>query len=147
MRTLLRFLAAPDADVDEQIMYLRRFGVLFLLHQMRGNVADDTFNRAVASMNDHALGFGDGRVHAAQLADINKTLLVDVIHRHGDFVGVAGEHEPGRTAFVEHGDAVAVGIGEGLVSELSGIIQPGPLAAGFVTDGTWRVDQGFEESE
>ena len=70
------------------------------------------------------------------------TFVVDVIDGHGDFVGVAGEHEPGRTAFVEHGHAVAVGVGEGLVGEWSGVIEPDPLAAGFVADGAGRVDQG-----
>ena len=44
----LRFLAAADADVNEQVVDLGRLGVLFLLHQVRGDVADDAFDRAVA---------------------------------------------------------------------------------------------------
>ena len=42
-------------------------------------------------------------------ADINETIVVDAIDRHGDFIGVAGEHQSRRTALVQDGDGVAMG--------------------------------------
>ena len=67
-------LRLADADVNEQVVDLRRLGVLLVLHQVRRDVADDAFDRAVAGMNDHALRLGDGRVHAAHLAHVNDNL-------------------------------------------------------------------------
>ena len=138
---LLGFFTAGDADVNEQVVNLGRLGVLLLLHQMRSHVADDAFDGAIAGVNDHALGLRDSGVHAAHFADVYEALAVDVIDGHGDLVRVAGEHEPRRTALVEYGDTVAVSVGERLVGELCGIIQPGPLAASLVSDGAGRVNQ------
>jgi hypothetical protein len=60
---------------------------------------------------------------------------------------VPGEHEPGRASLIKDRHTVAVGVGEGFVGELPGIIEPDPLAAGFVADRTGRIDQLFEEGE
>ena len=69
-------------------------------------------------------------------------LVVDVVDRHGDFIGVAGQHQARRTAFVQHRHAVAVGVGKSFVGELLGVIEPDALAAGFMADRAGRVDEG-----
>src|ERR1017187_9736071 len=54
---------------------------------------------------------------------------------------VRGEHDARRTALVQHGDAIAVGVGKRFVGELFGVIEPDALAADFVAGGTRRVDE------
>jgi hypothetical protein len=94
-----------------------------------------------------ALGLGDGRVDAAGLADVDESLGRDEVHRHGDFVGVRREHQSGSAPLVEHGHAVAIGVGEGLVGVRAGVIQPDAQAAGLMTNRTRGIDEGFEESQ
>ena len=74
-------------------------------------------------------------IDAAHLADVDEAFVVDVIDGHGDFVGMAREHQPRRAALVENGDAVAVGVGKGFVGKGFDIIQPDPLAARFMAGG------------
>src|SRR5581483_7847092 len=69
------------------------------------------------------------------------------IHHHGDFISMRGQHQAGRTAFVQHRNAIAIGIREGGVREFGNVVEPDPLAAGFMADGTGSVDQGFEKIE
>ena len=137
--------AASDTQVDKEVMDFRRLGVRSLLQEMRRDIADHTFDRAAAGVDNDALGFGDGRVHTAHFTHINKTGLVDVINRHGDFVGMSREHEARRTAFVEDGDAVTIGIGEGFVGKLFGIIEPNALTADFMADRARCIDEGLKE--
>jgi hypothetical protein len=54
---------------------------------------------------------------------------------------VRREHKPGRAAFVENGDAVAIGVGKGFVGEGFYVIEPDPLAAGFMAGRAGGVDQ------
>jgi hypothetical protein len=141
----LGVLSAAHADVHENLMNLRPLVIILLFAQMRRDIADDPFHRAIARMDDHALRLGDGHVHAAHFADVNEAVLVNEVHRHGDFVRMRGEHDARAAAFIQHGHAVAVGVGKGLVGKLAGIIQPDALAAGFVSDRAGRVDQRLEE--
>ena len=94
-------------------------------------------------MDEDALGFCDRSVHSAHFADIDITFVVDEIDGHRDFVCMGREHEARRTAFVQHSDAIAVGIGKGLFGERFHVIQPDALAAGLVANRTGGVDEGF----
>ena len=137
----LGLFAAAHADVNEQVVDLGRLGVLVVLHQVRRDVADDALDRAVGGVDDDALGLGDGGIHAAHFADVNVALVVNVVDRHGDFVGVAGEHQARGAALVQHGHAIAVGVGESFVGKAFGVIEPDALAAGLVADRAGGVDQ------
>jgi len=110
--------------------------------EMRGDITNDPFHGTARRMNDNALRLGDGRVDTAQLADINKTLVGNIIHRHRNFVGVGGEHQPGASPLVQHRHAIAIGVGEGFIRERLDVIKPDPLATNFVTGGAGRVNEG-----
>ena len=117
-------------------------GIALQLHQMRGDIADHTFDGAVLGVNDDALRLRNGGIDAAEFAHINESVLVDPVHRHGNFVRMRGEHDAGRTAFVEDSDAVAVMIRIGFISKRLHIIEPDPLPTPFVSGRTRRIDQG-----
>jgi hypothetical protein len=136
---LPRILLAGNADVNEQVVNLGRLGVLFLLHQVRSDVTHHAFDGAVAGMNHHPLGFGDGGVHAPHLSDMDEPLVCDVIDGHGNLVRVAREHEAGGTALVEHGHTVAESVGQGFLGEGVDVVEPDPLAADFMADGAGGV--------
>ena len=112
---------------------------------MGGDIADDAIDRAVAGVDGDALGFGDGGINAAHLFHVDVAVGIDVIDGHRDLIRMRGEHDTRRTALVEHGHAVAVGIRVGGIGELGGVIEPDALAAGFVAGGTGSVDEGFEK--
>ena len=128
-------------------MDLRRLGLAFHLLQVRRDVADDREDRSAAGVDGHALGLGDGRVDAAYAAHVDEAGLGDVVDRHGDLVGVRGEHDARRAAFVGDGDAVAVGVGERLVRERRHMVEPHALAAGLMADRAGGVDERLEELE
>ena len=124
------------------------FGTLAFLsvfHQVRRDIADHAFHRAVPGVNDDALRLGDRGIDSAHFAHVNKTIVIDVIHRHGDFVRVGGEHDAGRTAFVQNRHAIAVSIGKRFVRKLLDVIEPDPLAAGFVPGWAGCIDERFEK--
>ena len=141
----LGFLATAHADVYENLVDLRRLHVAVLARQMRGDVADHAFDAAGARVNHDALRLGDGGVNAAHLADVDEAVVVNVVHGHRDFVRVCGEHDARRAALVQHGHAVAVGVGEGFAGEFFGVIEPDALAADFVAGGAGSVDEGLEK--
>ncbi len=141
----LRVFAAADADINENVVNLWRFRFAVRLHQMRRDITDDTFDRAVTRVDDDALRLGDGRVNAAHTPDIDEAVVINIIHRHRDFVRVRREHDARSAALVQHGDAVAVGIGKSFIGELAGVIQPDALTARFVAGGAGRVDEGFKK--
>lgn len=141
------FLAGAGPDVDEQIVDFGQLAVLVGFGQVRGDIADDTADGAGAGMDDDALGLGDGRVNAAEAPDIEVALLIHVVDRHRDLIGVSGEHDPGRTALVEHRHTIAVGVGIGVVRVLGHVIEPDPLAAMFVAGRTWGIEQMLEEGQ
>jgi iduronate 2-sulfatase len=100
--------------------------------QMRRDVADDALDRAAARVDDDALRLGDGGVNAAHFADVNVAALVNVIGHIAISSACAASMRRGNAALVEHGHAIAIGVGKSLVGELFGVIQPDALAAGFV---------------
>ena len=112
---------------------------------MGGDAADDAFHRAFAGVDGEALRLGDGRVGAAEFADVDVAVVVDVVDCHADLVGVAGEHEPRAAALVEYSDAVTVGVGVGFVGVLADVVEPHAETAGFVAGGAGSVDEGLEE--
>ena len=93
MHEFLGSLAFGYANINEQIVNLRRLRLAFELHQMRCDVAHHAADRAFAGMDHNALGLGDRRIHAAHLADVEVTVVINVVHRHRDFVRMAGEHQ------------------------------------------------------
>src|SRR6202035_735605 len=70
LHQLLRVLGAADADVDENFVDFRQLVAVIVFGEVRGDVADDAFDRAVGGVNDDALVLGDGRVDAAHFADV-----------------------------------------------------------------------------
>ncbi len=128
-------------------MNLGSLGLAVSAGEVRGDVADHAQDRALPGVDGDALGFGDGRIDAAGPSDMDEPLRGDEVHRHSDFIGVSREHQSGSSTFVEHGHAVAIGVGEGLVGVRAGVIQPDAQATGLVTDGTRGVDEGFQESQ
>ena len=142
---LFRFLAAADANVQKQIVNLRRLRLLLLLHQMRRHVSDYALDRTLPRMNHHPLRFGNGRIHPAHLAHINVAIVGDIIDRHGDFVRVPGQHQPRRSALVQHRHAIAIGIGESFIGKLPGIIEPDSLSPNLMPHRAGRVHKRFKE--
>ena len=136
-----------DTDVDEELVDLGGFGLAVAAGEVRGDVADHAKNGTLPGVDGDPLGLGDGRVDAASPADMDEALRGDEVHRHGDFIGVGRQHQAGTATFVEHGHAVAIGVGEGLVGVRAGVIQPDAQAAGFVTDRAGGVDECFQESQ
>lgn len=112
---------------------------------MRGDIAHHAFDRSLFGVDHHPLRLGDGRINAAHLAHIEEALLVDIIDDHGDFVRVGGQHQAGGAALVEHRHRIAVGVAERFVGERFDIIEPDPLAGGFVARRAGSVDQPFEK--
>ena len=58
------------------------------------DIADDAPDRAPAGVNYYALCFGDGGIHTPHLAHIKIAFVIDIVYGHGDFVGMAGQHQP-----------------------------------------------------
>ena len=114
---------------------------------MRGHIANNPFDRAIAGVDEHPLGFGNRGVDTAHFADMNEAVVGDVIDRHRDFVGMAGEHDSRRAAFVQHGHAISVGVREGFIGKLFGVVQPDALAAHFMADRAGGVDEGPKKVE
>ena len=112
---------------------------------MRRDVADDARDRAGLGMNDDALGLGDGGIDAAHFADVNEALLVNIIDYHRYFVGVGGEHQARRTALVQDGDGVAIGVAECFIGKTLDVIEPDALAASFMAGRAWSVYQTFQK--
>jgi hypothetical protein len=98
-------------------------------------------------MDGDPLGFGDGGIDTTHFAHMDVPVFGDVIDRHGDFIGVPGEHEAGRPAFVQDRHAISVSIGESFIGKLFHVIEPDSLAADFVADGAGSIDEGTEELE
>ena len=134
LHQLLRVLGTADTDVDENFVDFRQLVAVIIFGEVRGDVADDAFDRAVGGVNDDALGLGDGGIDAAHFANVNETFGINVIDGHGDFVGVGGEHEAGGAAFVERGRAIAVGVRIGALGKLRGVVEP---HAGRAPRGRW----------
>ncbi len=133
--------AVMHADVDEEFFDLGNFAFALGLHEVRGDIADDAVDGAFFGVNDDALGFGDGGIHAAETAHVDESFLVDEIDRHGDFIRMAGEHDAWAAAFVEDGDAVTVGVAEGFVGVFFDVVEPDALAAEFVAGRAGGVEQ------
>ncbi len=133
------------ANIDEQILHFRGFPFALLLREMRGHVADDASDGPFSCVNSDALGLGNCRIHAADFANVNESLLIDKVNRHADFVSVAGEHDARRTAFVQDGDGVAIGVRESFVGVFFNVIEPDALAAVFVAGRARGVNKLFEE--
>ena len=112
---------------------------------MRRHISDHAFHRSLASMDHDPLRLGDSRIDAPHFAHVNETLVVNVIDRHRDFVGVRGEHHARRSAFVEHRDAIAVRVRISFIGKRLDVIQPNPLTADFVAGRTRGVDECAEE--
>ncbi len=97
MRTsLARLLAVARADVDVQVAHLRDLLALLLAQQVDRLLADHPRDLARARTQHHALADEDLRVPAADLAEPQVTLVVDVGDDQPDLVDVAHHHEPPR---------------------------------------------------
>ena len=84
-------------------------------------------------------------VDAAHATDINKTVVVDVIDRHRDFVCVRSEHQAWRAARIEPRDGIAIGVSFGFVGKVLDVIEPHALAAGFIASRARGVNQSLEK--
>ncbi|MFM1942587.1 MAG: hypothetical protein RI897_1569 [Verrucomicrobiota bacterium] len=142
-----RFFPGGHTDIEEEVLDLGEVSVLGGFGEVRCDVADDPVYGAFAGMDNDALGFSDGRVYPAHPADVDESVVGNVVHGEGDFIGVGGEHDAGGSAFIEDGDAVAIGVGESFVGVLFGVFEPDALAAGFVAGRAGGVDQFAEEIE
>ena len=60
-----------------------------------------------------------------------------------NFIGMPGEHEPRRTSLVQNGHAITVRIRVSFISEFLCIIQPHPLAPGFMANRAGSVDESL----
>ncbi len=143
----LGFFPGGDADIEEEVLDFGEAAVFGGFGEVRCDVADDPVYGAFAGMDDDALGFGDGWVYPAHPADVDESVVGNVVHGEGDFVGVGGEHDAGGSAFIEDGDTVAIGVGEGFIGVFFGVIEPDALAAGFVAGGAGGIDLCAEEFE
>ena len=128
-------------------MDLGGFGLAVAAGEVRGNVADHAKNGTLSGVDGDPLGLGNGRVDAAGSADMDKPLCGNEVHRHGDLIGVGGEHESGAATLVEHRHAVPVGIGEGFVGVGACVVHPDAQTARLMSDRTGGVDEGFQEGQ
>ena len=145
LHPFLSVRASVHADVDEEILNLRDFALAFLLGEVWRDVADDAAHRSFLGVNGDALGADNGGINPAEATDINEAVFVDEIYRHADVVGVAREHHPWRTAFVQDGHRIAVCVSESFVGEVADIVEPDALAAHFMSGRAGCVDQKFKK--
>ena len=91
---LLRFLFLTGPNVDEQLVNFGNLALFFEFREMRRHITNNAFDRPFAGVNEDALGFGDGGIHTPHLAHIKIAFVIDIVYGHGDFVGMAGQHQP-----------------------------------------------------
>ena len=143
--TLFGGLAGIAADVDVQIGDLGCLGLAVHALHVRWRI---THHAETGPWRDgYPLGLADNGVDAAHPFHENKAVVVDIIHRKGDLVSVAGEHNARAPAFVECGDAVAVFVVIGFIGELGNVIEPHALAAGFVAGWAGGIDEFLQKGE
>lgn len=113
--------------------------------QVRGDTAEHSVNRTVASVNGGPLSPCDRRVDAAHLPHVDKALGRDVIDPHGDLVRVSRQHDPWTSTPIEECHTVAIGVVARLLSPTRNAIQPHALSPDFMPRRAGGVHQGFKE--
>ncbi len=113
-----RLVAVGGADVDVQVAQLGHLLALLLLEQVDRLLADDAVHDAVARGDLDALADEDDRVPAADAAEPEEAVVVDVVDDQADLVDVAdhGEQRPvGGALDARDGraDGVVADLGEG----------------------------------
>ena len=88
-----RLVAVGGADVDVQLAQLGDLLALLLLEQVDRLLADDAGDGAVARGDLDALADEDHRVPAADAAEPEEALVVDVVDDQADLVDVADDRE------------------------------------------------------
>ena len=94
---LLRLVAVLGADVDDHVLELGCLLAVFLLHQVHGLAPDHPADLPTPRGEGHPLGDEDHRVPAAEAAEVEIAVVIDVGHVQADLVDVPDDREH-RTA-------------------------------------------------
>lgn len=92
-----------------------------------------------------ALPLRDLWIPAADLPEVEKTLIVNMGDHKADLVGMSGEHHSGLAAFVDDGDDVALGVYAHLISERFCFGGPDLGRFVFITGGADGREQTLEK--
>lgn len=140
------FLAATRPDVDPHVLHFWFFLAFFVLQQVDGLAADDSRD-LFAAMDPHPLPHNNRAVVPANGAEIQHSLIIDVVDDKADFVHMPGEHDFHLRIGVGDGPGVAMHIGVQGVGEIAGVLAENLGRALFISAGAGGVDNGLKKVE
>ncbi len=137
-------VSAGGPDVDPQVLELHRLAPVLGRHQVNRPATDDPEDLPLRREDLDALSHEHLRIPAADGADEEIALVVDVVHHEADLVDVTGQHDRGRAALADLGEGVPVDVGPHAIGEALGLRTPGARCGGLEARGSGRVEQPRE---
>ena len=107
---------------SQRSLNLRNLLAFLLIEQMDRLAGDDSQHRAAAAPDRQPLADENLWIPAANGRDVDKAVVVDVLHDQANLVAMPGQHDPQRGPGVAGNDDIPMDIGPHFVGERRRIV-------------------------